>query len=381
MNPNSTQLDQDVVNLAKAIRQSESGGNFNARGKSQEVGAYQFTPDTWSASSMKYLGQNVDLEKATPQQQNEVAYKQLKEWKDKGYKPGQIASMWNAGAGEPDAYLGTFSNGRPAKGTNKFGAAYDVPAYARSVAETYQKIKGGGQGGIDPRNPSAVDTNTQAPQAPQTSQNAPQQDKKGIIGTIADKIAQPFINLAAIPVQAGVAGYNKLTGSNVADPFQNMPGLFGEGKTDVGDITSKEGWKSKGKSAATVGTEIAAASGAGGLLGSIRGGSALASPTVGNAMSKFKMPMKEFQSLSSAEKVNALTESLATADAASKPIIQKAISEAMSALMKENGIGSFAELNPVLAKTLGLGVKALSSLTKLGLGYLGYRGLSDVIRK
>ncbi len=378
MNPNNEQLDQDVVNLAKAIRQSESGGNFNARGKSQEIGAYQFTPDTWSASSMKYLGQPIPLDKATPEQQNEVAYKQIKEWKDSGKNPGQIASMWNAGAGEPDAYTGKFSNGRPAKGTNKFGAAYDVPAYAKSVAETYQKIKGGGQGGIDPRNPSAVNTNTQAPQAQQTQQDAPQQDRKGLLGTIADKIAQPFINLAAIPVQAGVAGYNKLTGSNIADPYQNMPGLFGKGKTEVSELGDIKG---KGKSALTVGTEVAMASGAGGLLGSVRGGSALASPTVGNAMSKFKMPMKEFQALSNAEKVNALTESLATADAASKPIIQKAISEAMSALMKQNGIGSFAELNPGLAKALGLGAKALSSLTKLGLGYLGYRGLSDVVRK
>jgi len=150
MDPQVTQLDPDAVNLAKAIRQTESGGNFSAKGKSGEYGAYQFTQPTWDTYSKKY-GVNVPLTQATPEQQNEVAYKQIKEWKDKGFNVGQIASMWNSGEKNPDAYLD-----ESFKGINKSGAKYDVPAYAKSVAIAYQTLKQGGQVNVDPNNPSSV---------------------------------------------------------------------------------------------------------------------------------------------------------------------------------------------------------------------------------
>ena len=90
--------------------------------------------------------------------------------------------------------------------------------------------------------------------------------------------------------------------------------------------------------------------------------------------------MTEFQGLSNAEKVNALTEALGTADAASTPILKKAISEAMGSLLKENGIGSFAELNPGLARTLGLGGKALKLLLRGGLDIAGMGLLSRFLK-
>jgi len=152
-------LDQDVVALTKAIRQSESGGNFSVRGKSNEYGAYQFTPDTWNATASKY-GVNVPLEQATKEQQNKVAYSRIKEWKDSGKNVGQIASMWNAGEDESGAYTGKFSNGQASIGKNKFGVQFDVPSYAKSVATAYHTIKGGGQVGIDPTNPSSVSSPT-----------------------------------------------------------------------------------------------------------------------------------------------------------------------------------------------------------------------------
>lgn len=148
-------LDQDAVNLAKSIRQVESGGNFKARGKSGEVGAYQYRPETWNRTAPRY-GVNVPIEQATPEQQNEVTYRQIKEWKDQGLNPGQIASMWNSG--KPDNYQNP-----NAKGVNQFGAEYDVPNYAKKVAETYHSIKG----------------NRQA-QQPQLAQNIPSQDNLGV---------------------------------------------------------------------------------------------------------------------------------------------------------------------------------------------------------
>lgn len=132
------QLDKDVVNLAKAIRQNESGGDFTARGKSGEHGAYQYMPDTWKQWSKQYLGRDVPLDRATPQEQNEVAYKKIKEMKDRGFNVGQIASSWNAGEGNKDAYRTGF------KGVNSQGVAYDTGAYAEKVARTYQDLKRGG---------------------------------------------------------------------------------------------------------------------------------------------------------------------------------------------------------------------------------------------
>lgn len=140
-------LDPQAVNLAKAIRQTESGGNFQASGKSGEYGAYQFTSPTWEATSKKF-GVNVPLQQATPEQQNEVAYKQIKEWKDKGHNVGEIASMWNAGVGRPNAYLENNT------GTNDYGVHYDTPAYAKKVATAYQTIKNGGQSGEQSQTPT-----------------------------------------------------------------------------------------------------------------------------------------------------------------------------------------------------------------------------------
>lgn len=137
MEPTQTQLDPGAVALAKAIRQQESGNNFTARSKDGSFGAYQFIKPTWDSTAKKY-GVNASWEDATPDQQNEVAYKQIKDWKDQGYNVGQIASMWNAGAGKPDAYKEGLS------GTNSSGVNYNVAKYAESVAKKYQAIKNGG---------------------------------------------------------------------------------------------------------------------------------------------------------------------------------------------------------------------------------------------
>lgn len=131
------QLDPNVVNLAKALRYVESGGNFTARGQSGEFGAYQFTAPTWNAWSNEVLGRPVPLEQATPEEQNQVAYTKLKQWKDQGFNVGQVASMWNAGEGRPDAYI------EGNAGVNDQGVAFDTAAYARKVAEAYQGIKMG----------------------------------------------------------------------------------------------------------------------------------------------------------------------------------------------------------------------------------------------
>lgn len=150
-----TQLDPQAVMLAKAIRQSESGGKFDAQGKSGEYGAYQYTKPTWDKLKSKY-GLQSEFGAMSPEDQNKAAYSQIKEWKDQGKNPGQIASMWNAGEGEPDAYTGKFSDGSPSVGKNKMGVDFNVPAYAESVAKAYHSLKGGKEVVADPSNPSST---------------------------------------------------------------------------------------------------------------------------------------------------------------------------------------------------------------------------------
>ncbi len=192
------QLDPTIMNLTKAIRQTETGGNYSASGKSGEYGAYQFTEPTWNKLSQKY-GIKVPLKQATKEQQNEAAYKQIAEWKAQGKNVGQIASMWNAGEGEPDAYKGTFSSGKTATGRNKYGVQYDVPTYAKSVAEAYQKIKNGGYVPADPNNPSSTASmNTVIPPSTQGPES-------GVLGT------NPNDNL-----------YGKLVNNSISRGIQNF---------------------------------------------------------------------------------------------------------------------------------------------------------------
>lgn len=152
-------LDPKIVNLAKAIRQTESGGDFSAKGASGEYGAYQFMPDTWNATAPKY-GVNVPLQQATPEQQNEVAVKQLTEWQKEhpDWNVGNFASAWNAGPGKPDAYLGGNA------GTNAEGVSYDTAAYAKKVATAYQQFKG------QPNSPASSLTPPTAPGQAQIQQ-------------------------------------------------------------------------------------------------------------------------------------------------------------------------------------------------------------------
>lgn len=145
MDNQTQQLDPDAINLAKAIRQTESGGNPNASGASGEHGAYQFTQNTWNTLAPKY-GVNTPLKQSTLEDQNKVAYGQIKEWKDQGMSPTAISSMWNSGKPDPTGNVGV----------NKFGVKFDTPAYVASVAKAYQTIKGGGNVAVDPNNPSST---------------------------------------------------------------------------------------------------------------------------------------------------------------------------------------------------------------------------------
>lgn len=232
-------LDPTVVNLAKAIRQTESGGDFSATGKSGEHGAYQFTPDTWNAVAPKY-GINVPIDKATPEQQNAVAYNRIKQWKDQGNDVTQIASMWNAGEGEPNAYTGKFGSdtgshkaGDPSVGVNKFGAKYSVPDYAASVSKAYLSLKNGGQPGADPNNPSSTAS---------TANAEPQEE------TLGSKLSTRAGNAAQALSDTATGKINPLSGilQTVGQAAGGVNDVVGKGLEMIPGVKSIEGLISKG---------------------------------------------------------------------------------------------------------------------------------------
>lgn len=144
-----SQLDPAVLNLVKGIRQVESGSNYQAQGKSGEYGAYQYTPSTWKQWAGKYLGdQNADI--TDPANQNKVAYARVLELKNQGLKPAEVVSMWNSGKRDPTGNVGV----------NKFGVAYDTPAYVAKVlgeAQKYATPKDGGSIGNIPTAQAATE--------------------------------------------------------------------------------------------------------------------------------------------------------------------------------------------------------------------------------
>jgi hypothetical protein len=152
MNNQNQQLDPSVVALAKAIGMTESKGNYNARGKSGEFGAYQYTAPTWQQDSIKYLGQAVPLEQATPAQQDEVAYKKIQDLGKQGFNPSQIASIWNSGKPDWEGNVGT----------NSYGVHFDTPQYVKSVGDAYQQIMQGNQNPTLTPNASSVNQEDQS---------------------------------------------------------------------------------------------------------------------------------------------------------------------------------------------------------------------------
>lgn len=177
-----TTLDPTIIALASAIKKNETGegDTYNAPvGADGELGAYRWTPDTWKKQSGDFLGS--PTAPMTKENQNKVAYKQIESWKLQGYNPAQIASMWNAGPGMPDAYKENHV------GTSPGGAHYDTPAYALNVSKDYQMYKQ--KYGATTSAPIAPNT-VNPSEIPDTSTNTEQPLDKtpGVLGGVANLI-------------------------------------------------------------------------------------------------------------------------------------------------------------------------------------------------
>lgn len=218
-------LDPTAFYLTKSIKATETGGSANAYtqpGKSGEYGAYQYTEPTWNGDVQKYLGQNIPLNQATPEQQNQVAYSKVSDLLKQGYTQSQVASIWNSN--DPQAGQGTFSKGNLAGqasvGTNGSNVHYNVPQYVDNVKKNYMQYASGIQqpAQASPTIPPVVGSPTafaadgSAPSKPESLVDRGIDATKNVIGTA---VKGP----ATLAVRAGELGgvglmglYSKLTG-------------------------------------------------------------------------------------------------------------------------------------------------------------------------
>lgn len=357
-------LDPRAKLLAHAIALTEGGGqvNYNAKGKAGETGAFQFMPTTWKGYAKDVLGdENADM---TPENQNKVAYTKIKNWLDAGKTPAQVASMWNAGEKNQDAWKGKFANGKP---SYKEGA-YDVPGYVNKVQQYGSKLTGARATG------SAVGGfDTQAPAMPAVESTTPQTKSFGeSVSGLIGGFTKPWADVAALPMQAAIALANKtgvskaLVGKDLIDPYSEigMTGFAGPGKLNkISDVGGKL------SSAATVASETATAATLGGLWKAFAPSSALHSGAVKSVLSEIVPKGTDIAKLSTEDTVNALADAAKYAPPALKLVLDKALTEASKAHLVANGIGSFAELNPATAKVLGISGKALKYILEIaGLG-------------
>lgn len=275
-------MDTGAVNLARAIRKQESGGDYNKSGDSgSSLGAYQWNnqPNGKSVplqkgeipSNFKSTAKEVGLDENdfSPTNQDMVAYRKIKKLKDEGNNVVDIAAIWNGGSKERQDPNYVTPSGLPSQ---KKGV-YDVPGYAKAVNNYYQDLKSkteGGQVQADAQNPSSI-ANTTPIEKPEGEPGM----IRSTAGSIYNSLAAPLVGLAALPVQAGVAAYNKITDSNVPDPYaQGIPSL-GKENTQV----SKLGVKEKLGDTAQVASYVAPTKGLGGLIASgvLQGGGMQAS--------------------------------------------------------------------------------------------------------
>lgn len=236
--PPTTQqpTDQQALALTHAIALQESGHNgtpdYNAVGDAgTSKGAYQWQPGNFE-SAAKTAG--LDPTDFSPENQDKVAYSEVKAYKDKGYDPGEIASLWNSGS--PN----NWQNHSGTTTINGKTISYDTPAYVKGVQKYYQQIIGS-QGN---QNNGGYQTQAALPSTPDASQKSQDpgllSDLSGDVSTAAQgagnaisQAAQGQINPLSGLLQSAGAVAGGIT-SGVNDVATHLPIVGGAIKAGEG---------------------------------------------------------------------------------------------------------------------------------------------------
>lgn len=130
-------IEANAQQIADAIKQIESGGNYNAQGKAGESGAYQYLPETWRKISSDYQSANLGVSTRyalpyTSENQDKVTKWKIQDLLDKNFSPKEIALIWNTSLGGQEKPL------------IKKGEGYDSENYADKVVGVLKSYKSAG---------------------------------------------------------------------------------------------------------------------------------------------------------------------------------------------------------------------------------------------
>lgn len=332
--------DLAAQNLAKAIRQRESKGDFNAVGDAgTSHGGYQFQSGTWKTYAKDVLGDsNAEM---TPSNQNAVAYGKIKKWKDDGKSAAEIAAMWNAGEAIGDKWTTHIGDTK----INGKVIHYDTPQYVKDVTDLYQQYKG--------QQPSGYVTSINTPSEEPTFT----EKKPTLAGSAIRGVLKTPAKVATSLVQAGQVAMGK----PVTEPLSG--GYLGRVEPLGGGLEGTTGRMVKeGVGAGLEAGGYLAGANAGkifkGVKGLIKGADILESPAVVKNLKNIglKNPVADLKAFNNAEKVEMLTEALKNAGTADRAVLQQALNKVLPQAIKEaGGKVAFSQAYPKLSTLLKLG--------------------------
>ena len=127
-----------------------------------------------------------------------------------------------------------------------------TPEQMQQMTATAQPSQGSPSGALpDVLTPQQMETLNPPPAQPSTGARI-----LSTVGGIANNIERPFVNVAAMPLQLGIAAFNKITGKNVQDPYaQGMPGIgnaVGASNIPVSSSTTLSGLSQKSADVANI---------------------------------------------------------------------------------------------------------------------------------
>ncbi len=390
----SQPVDKAALALTRSIALAESGGSggnkpdYNAVGDAgTSHGAYQWQPGNFEAGA-KAAGLNP--KDMSPENQDKVAYYQVKKMKDEGYAPDEIPAAWNAGLGRVKD--GSWKTNKGTTVINGKPIEYDTPGYVKKVNDHYQKIYAQMGGGTQPtaqltnstpqptQSPQGKGFVTSATMVPPANTSTPvnQPDNRGL----GDKALNFAGNISKKILD--VTGGNKvanLLGTEGAVALEKGKGLIGmkdnsrfipHSADDVDVVGTALDAGKLGtslfalKGLANVGNKVLP-SAVNPTFGALPKSISTAAPIVEDITG---VSAKKFAASRVTDQVNALDQAYkATTVATDRIILKNAMEELAPKVLAENGIGSFSALHPKSAKAIGLTAGAFKSLAKIvGLG-------------
>lgn len=343
-------VDKQALALTHAIALQESGSggkpDYTASGDAgTSKGAYQWQPGNFE-SAAKTAG--LDPTDFSPENQDKVAYSEVKAYKDKGYDPGQIASLWNSGS--PN----NWQNHSGTTTINGKKISYDTPAYVKGVQKYYSQITGS-----SPSTDSSLTQDTNI--TPASSSPTPAG------GALLNNPITTGIKAVGNALTGGGAGeLGNEVGTSLAKIYDKAKGFLG-GRDDSQYIAPPDvNAALAGGAKSLVGA--AAVQGAGELPGLLTKGSAMADPEISTILQSSVGKGETLADLSRQDAIDALGNALK----------EQPVTDAGGAT-EQKILAALKELNPTLAEKTSLLKRLGSTAAKMATGYIA--GKTGVVGK